>query len=565
MRLIDHIKKEKAVVLYYVQDTFVWKYYGIMLFLIVLSVVTNLFFSYGFSEVLSENRQISEMTGLVLQAFAAGRISYTVCRFLYSKISLQFKIRLKEAYMNQITQRLLQADYGWVLKQQGGDLVGKSCEDVDCSAKAVAEYIPKLFKSAGLLIFNTLFLGSFHPLLGAAFAFPLPFLFFSEWRGREICQRFLKSSTAVLSERNSVFQDIVSHHDLVAHCAVQEEMLARTEDVCERYAERFGKAMGALVGWMSPAILLNKAPLILTGVLGGVLVSQGKISASAFLTAFLFTYIFNSELAELDDFMANFPTLEVFLERVKGILDCPVQREGGCTVVPENVDTIRFEDVSFRYDSSPEDSYLLEGLSFSVGQGEHVLFRGGNGSGKTTVLKLINGLYRVQEGNVLLYGCPPEAYALSWLRHLTAYVPSEPVLWEGTIRENLLAGKENSDDALVKVLENFDFHAAFPGREDQEILNLPVEWKGENLSGGQRQRIGLARGWLSGASVLLIDEATNSLDHEGEDRIIRFLCGSDRTVCMTTHHRELSKYFDKEIYMDNKKESLGKEPGHERI
>lgn len=559
MKYISRTQKEQVVLFYLMQDKFIWKYYGIMMILVVLSVITNLLFSYGFSEILSENRQIYELTCIVLLAFVAGRISYTVCRFLYSQLSLKFKMHLKEVYLNQITHRILRADYGWILKQKGGDLIGKSCEDVDCCAEAVAVYLPKLFKSAGLLVFNTLFLGYFHPVLGLGFVLPLPFLFFSEWKGREICQRFIKRSTAVLSERNSVFQDIVSHHDLVAHSSVQEEMLTRTEEVCERYAGKFGQAMGALVGWMSPAILLNKVPLILVGILGGILVSQGKISSTAFLTAFLFTYAFNSELAELDDFMANFPTLEVFLERVKGILDCPLQREGQCTAVSSSDCAIRFQEVAFRYDSFPEGSYLFKQLSFSVGQGSHVLFLGGNGSGKTTVLKLINGLYRVQKGMVLLYGRPLEAYTFSFLRHIVAYVPSEPVVWEGTIRDNLLAGKKETDQVLLKVLEDFDFYSAFPGRKDQEILSLPVKSKGANLSGGQRQRIGLARGWLSGAVVLLLDEATNSLDYDGEERIVRFLCESDRTVCMTTHHRKLLKFFDKGIDIESQREVWWKE------
>ena len=558
-KLINRVGKKQKVLYYFMREKFVWKYYGIMMILIALSVITNLLFSYGFSEILSENRQISELTYLVLLAFVIGRISYTVCRFLYSQISLQFKMRLKKVYLNQITHRILRADYKWILKQKGGDLIGKSCEDVDCCAEAVAVYIPKLFKSVGLLFFNALFLGYFHPLLGVGFVLPLPFLFFSEWRGREICQRFIKRSTAVLSERNAVFQDIVSHHDLVAHCAAQEKMLMRTEEVCERYAEKFGQAMGALVGWMSPAILLNKVPLILIGILGGVLVNQDKISSSVFLTTFLFTYAFNSELAELDDFMANFPTLEVFLERIKEILDCPLQKEGQCTTILEKNYAIRFMKIAFRYDSFPEDSYLFKQLSFSVRQGGHILFLGGNGSGKTTVLKLIDRLYCVQKGTILLYGRPLEEYTFSFLSHIVAYIPSEPVMWAGTIRDNLLAGKKEEEKVLFKVLEDFDFYSVFPGRKNQEILSLPVKSKGVNLSGGQRQRIGLARGWLSGAFILLIDEATNSLDQEGEERIVRFLCESDRTICMTTHHRKLLRYFDKGIDIEKQREILWKE------
>ena len=564
MEIIRQIRKEIRLVGSFMTGRFIGKYYGIMLFITVLSVITNLVFSYSFSVILSGSRNITVEGGLVLLVFAGGKLSCTVCRFLYSQISLQFKMRLKEQYLSRISGSLLSADYLWIVKQRGGDLIGKSCEDVNWCAEAVAVYVPKFFKSTGLIVFNTVFLSLFHPLFGAAFLLPVPVLFFSEWKGREICQRFLRHSTEVMSERNAVFQDIVSHHDLISHSAVQDKMLNRAEEVCERYAKRFGSSMGALVGYMSPAILLNKLPLILIGILGSVFISRGSIAAPAFLSAFLFTYAFNAELAELDDFMANFPTLAVFLERVKGIWDCPKQSYGNRNVFTETDKMIEIQNVSFRHADDPGKRMIFENVSFTAGRGEHVLLIGKNGCGKTTVLKLICGIYEHgEQGRITLCGYPPKDYTFSCLYRIAAYVPSEPVLWDGTVRDNLLCEKERTKEELSLALSAFDFFAAFPGRTEQEILDLPAENKGTNLSGGQRQRIGLARAWLSGAPVLLIDEATNSLDHEGEERIIRFLCASDRTVCMTTHHRELSQFFDKGIDMERREELLWKERCHE--
>ncbi len=414
MEIIRQIRKEIRLVGSFMTGRFIGKYYGIMLFITVLSVITNLVFSYSFSVILSGSRNITVEGGLVLLVFAGGKLSCTVCRFLYSQISLQFKMRLKEQYLSRISGSLLSADYLWIVKQRGGDLIGKSCEDVNWCAEAVAVYVPKFFKSTGLIVFNTVFLSLFHPLFGAAFLLPVPVLFFSEWKGREICQRFLRHSTEVMSERNAVFQDIVSHHDLISHSAVQDKMLNRAEEVCERYAKRFGSSMGALVGYMSPAILLNKLPLILIGILGSVFISRGSIAAPVFLSAFLFTYAFNAELAELDDFMANFPTLAVFLERVKGIWDCPKQSYGNRNVFTETDKMIEFQNVSFRHADDPGKRMIFENVSFTAGRGEHVLLIGKNGCGKTTVLKLICGIYEHgEQGRITLCGYPPKDTALA--------------------------------------------------------------------------------------------------------------------------------------------------------
>lgn len=559
MRFIKNIEKEGSLVSYFLKETFIWKYYGVMMLLVVLSVIANLSFSYGFSVILSGNRQAAESISLVFLVFAGGKLSYTVCRFAYSQITLQLKMELKKRYSEKITENLLVADYAWTVEQRGGELIGKSCEDVDCSAEAMAVYLPKLFKSAGLLAFNAIYLSGYHLILGAAFVLPLPFLFFSEWKGREITRQYLRNSTAVLSERNAVFQDLVSHHDLITHTSAQEKMLSRMEEVNERYAKIFGKTMGALVGWMSPAILLNKVPLLLIGIWGSVLVGQDRISAAAFLSAFLFTYAFNGELADLDDFMANFPTLEVFMERVKELIDCPRQKSGRLETFYDYHPVICFEKVSFCY----HDSIVFEQLSFQVEAGEKVLLLGKNGSGKTTVLKLICGMYQPSAGRVCVYGKAPETYSLTGMRQILSYVSAEPILWEGTLRDNLTCGKV-IEEKIIKALWAFDFYSAFPDRGAQDILEYLVKDNGENLSGGQRERIGLARAWLSGTPVILLDEATNFLDQSGEKKIIQFLCGSGRTVCMTTHHTELLPYFGRGIQLGDQREVAWKEKNYEK-
>ena len=120
------------------------------------------------------------------------------------------------------------------------------------------------------------------------------------------------------------------------------------------------------------------------------------------------------------------------------------------------------------------------------------------------------------------------------------------------------------EEKIIEALCAFDFYSAFPDRGAQDILEYVVKDNGENLSGGQRERIGLARAWLSGTPVILLDEATNSLDQSGEKKIIQFLCGSGRAVCMTTHHTELLPYFDRGIQLGDQREVAWKEKNYEK-
>ena len=171
MKVIQQIKKEGKLVYYFLQETFVWKYYGMMILLIILSIITNLSFSYSFSTILSGGLGFMKWWTSILLVFVCGKIACTVCGFLYSQLSLKFKMRLKELYLHRISDKLLKADYTWIVKQRGGDLIGRSCEDINWCAETVAVYIPKLIKSVGLLTFNTVFFESFSSASRCGFSY----------------------------------------------------------------------------------------------------------------------------------------------------------------------------------------------------------------------------------------------------------------------------------------------------------------------------------------------------------------------------------------------------------
>lgn len=111
MKVIQQIKKEGKLVYYFLQETFVWKYYGMMILLIILSIITNLSFSYSFSTILSGGLGVMKWWTSILLVFVCGKIACTVCGFLYSQLSLKFKMRLKELYLHRISDKLLKADY----------------------------------------------------------------------------------------------------------------------------------------------------------------------------------------------------------------------------------------------------------------------------------------------------------------------------------------------------------------------------------------------------------------------------------------------------------------------
>lgn len=211
---------------------------------------------------------------------------------------------------------------------------------------------------------------------------------------------------------------------------------------------------------------------------------------------------------------------------------------------------IQFDGISFNYPSRP-DFIVLHELSFSIDSGKTLALVGSSGSGKSTIASLLLRFYEPQQGRIIVGGQDAQSVAIHALREKMALVPQEVLLFAGTIRENIAYGCPGADAAAIEqaaIQANaFDFISSFP-----EGFETRVGERGIQLSGGQRQRIAIARALLKNPKILILDEATSSLDSESEHLVQEALdkLMEGRTSVVIAHRLSTIRNADKIIVLD---------------
>lgn len=222
----------------------------------------------------------------------------------------------------------------------------------------------------------------------------------------------------------------------------------------------------------------------------------------------------------------------------------------GCN--PENMDdaqALSVENISFSYDRNQK---VIENLSFDIAFNECVAITGHSGCGKTTLSKLILGLYPVEKGDIRINGRSIKSRALADTRADIAYVPQDAYLFRGTIRENIQYGCEGAaDEQVIEAAKLANAHEFI--EEFSEKYDTMLNEGGTNISGGQRQRIAIARAIVSNAPIIILDEATSALDPDSETKVnqaLRNIKGR-KTIIMIAHRPSTIEMADRVIRLDN--------------
>jgi ATP-binding cassette subfamily C protein LapB len=297
------------------------------------------------------------------------------------------------------------------------------------------------------------------------------------------------------------------------------------------------------------AIQLVSLVVMLIGV---YLINEGELSSGGLVACYMLSARAMAPVGRIAGLLVQYHAAATSLESVDGLMHRECERPEGANFISRRSlrGEIEFRDVVFNYPG--QEASCLNGLSFRIKAGEHVAIIGRVGSGKTTIEKLILGLYRPSSGAVLIDGIDARQLDPAELRRHIGYVPQESMLFFGTLRENIALARPHADDgdvlraaALAGLTEFVDAHP--------QGFDMVVSERGDSLSGGQRQGVAIARAVIHDPPILLLDEPTASMDHTSEEEIKRNLgeFSQGKTMLIITHRTPLLALASRIIVVDS--------------
>jgi ATP-binding cassette, subfamily B, bacterial len=497
---------------------------------------------------------------IVIDKYATKFDQYTTQEFfegvsllLLAAIGVAFVSRVaknfQDYYVNVITQRLgaeiysdgiqhsLLLPYALFEDQSSGKTLGvlqKVRTDVE---RLITACVNTLFTSLVGIIFVTVYAINVHWLIAPVFFSAIPIIgFISSYLSKKIkvIQKQIVTETTSLAGTTT---ESLRNIELVKSLGLGRQEIARLNNTTGqilklelkkvKYLRGLSFIQGTAVNFIRTSILFLMLYLIFTR----------SITVGEFFSLFLYSFFIFGPLQSLGDIINIYREAEVSLNNFEDILKLPKESKPVNPIQISEINNLEFRGATFKHQSS--NSPAVKEISFSVKRGETIAFVGPSGSGKTTLVKLLVGLYRQQQGEILYNGYPGEKIDYDQLREKIGFVTQDTQLFSGSIKENLLFVNPNAtDNDCLKVLEKASAKNLLL-RADQG-LDTVIGEGGIKVSGGEKQRLSIARALLRRPNLLIFDEATSALDSLTEEEItetIRTISRSNDLITILIAHR----------------------------
>lgn len=489
------------------------------------------------------------LAGLAILFLAAGSAGF---RYLSMVFNGKGAERFSKTMRSRLFSHIQRLPFSWHMQNQTGDIIQRCTSDVDTIKNFVSEQLTAVFKIVMMIVLSLFFMFSMNFQLTLVALVFIPVILAYSWGFHaKIQERFTRcdENEGVLS---TIAQENLTGIRVVRAFGRENFEKERFEKQNQIYTNEWMKLCMVLALFWGTGDLVSGLQIMLVVVLGSYFCVQGEMTAGEFVAFVSYNTMLVWPVRSLGRTISEMSKAGVSVERIRYIMNSQAEQDKPGALEPDMNGDIEFSHVSFGYGKGQ----VLSDVSFRIPKGTTFGILGSTGSGKSTLMHLLNRLYELPEGKgrVTIGGVNVADMKIQWLRSHIGMVLQEPFLFSRTISENIGIGKEALDFEEIH-------RAAETACVDQAIMNFSkgydtlVGERGVTLSGGQKQRTAIARMLMSNTPIMVFDDSLSAVDAETDFKIRKALKSrmAKATVILIAHRVSTLMEADCILVLDNGK------------
>ena len=483
-------------------------------------------------------------------AVLAVALVQVVSQYAFRVYNTKASETLVKTMRDQLFSHIQHLPFSWHMKNRTGDIIQRCTSDIDTTKNFLSEQLTAIFRIALLLVLSITFMLSMHPLLTLIALIPTPIIIVYSFHFHNQVHDGFEACDESEGKLSAMAQENLTGVRVVRAFGQERAEIEKFEKQNHHYTSLWEKMGKTLSRFWSISDILSGVQIMLVVIFGAYFCIRGNLHSGEYIAFISYNSMMVWPIRQLGRMISELSKAGVSIDRVAYIMNSPVEQDAPDAVDAPMDGDICFEHVSFAYENSPE---ILHDIHFTMKAGTTLGILGGTGSGKSTLMLLLDKLYPLEEGcgRITIGGTDIRQIRTAHLRRNIGMVLQEPYLFSRTIAENIGIASPELDMEAIRV-------AAQAAALDESITSFTAGYdtmvgeRGVTLSGGQKQRAAIARMLVNDTPIMIFDDSLSAVDTQTDAKIRKSIQQrfGKASVILISHRITTLSAADKIIVLD---------------